>query len=331
MLGEAEKTIEYAYGDEGWKDKLTAYEGTPITYDAIGNVEEDGTWRYSWQAGKQLTRMESVGDTVRYTYNADGLRVRKESEIRGVTEYTLYGGQVVHLTRGTQDLHFWYGVGSGPVMVTYNGKDYGYVYNLQGDVVGLVDVADGFTEAVTYAYDAWGKPTACTGPMAETLGKENPFRYRGYVYDEETGVYYLRSRYYNPEWGRFLNAASVLGVVGGVFTHNAFVYCRDNPVTKLDKTGCYEEDVPTNTFNLDAAIKSQKLIKAANATTKRVERITSVDYNRQYNEPMIVTLTDLASGQTFDIFVKANSKLTYLSDWVPDTIEDFMVCLQKDK
>jgi len=226
MLGEAEKTIEYTYGDEGWKDKLTAYDGTPIQSDAIGNVVEDGTWRYSWQIGRQLAGMESAGNTVRYTYNADGLRVRKESESRGVTEYTLCGGKVVHLTRGTQDLHFWYGVGSGPVMVTYNGREYGYVYNLQGDVIGLVDVADGFTEAVTYGCDAWGKPTGCTGPMAETLGKENPFRYRGYVYDEETGLYYLKSRYYNPEWGRFINADTVLGEAGDLLSQNAFAYCE---------------------------------------------------------------------------------------------------------
>lgn len=276
MLGEAEKTIEYAYGDEGWKDKLTAYDGTPIQSDAIGNVVEDGTWRYSWQIGRQLARMESAGDTVRYTYNADGLRVRKESESRGVTEYTLYGGQVVHLTRGTQDLHFWYGVGSGPVMVTYNGKDYGYVYNLQGDVVGLMDVADGFTDAVTYSYDAWGKPTACTGPMAETLGRENPFRYRGYVYDEETGLYYLRSRYYNPEWGRFVNADSVM-------TRNIFAYCSGNPVSKMDSSGCYDEDVPTNTFNLSAAIKSMRATKVYYSAS-RYSPEKAADYSDKWAE-----------------------------------------------
>ena len=64
---------------------------------------------------------------------------------------------------------------------------------------------------VEYTYDAWGNPIDKTGTLAATLGTLNPFRYRGYVFDEETGLYYLKSRYYNPVWGRFVNADAVLG------------------------------------------------------------------------------------------------------------------------
>ena len=74
----------------------------------------------------------------------------------------------------------------------------------QGDVIALID-SNG-KKVVEYKYDAWGRRLSKTGTMASTLGTLNPFRYRGYVYDEETGLYYLRSRYYNPEWARFLNA-----------------------------------------------------------------------------------------------------------------------------
>ncbi len=70
-------------------------------------------------------------------------------------------------------------------------------------VISLFDNADALV--VEYEYDAWGKPIAATGSLAATPGKRNPFRYRGYVYDEETGLYYLRSRYYNPATGRFVN------------------------------------------------------------------------------------------------------------------------------
>ena len=73
-------------------------------------------------------------------------------------------------------------------MVAYNDVDYFYVYNLQGDVVALID-ANG-TQVVEYGYDAWGYPISKTGTMAATLGTVNPFRYRGYVYDEETGLYF---------------------------------------------------------------------------------------------------------------------------------------------
>ena len=78
-------------------------------------------------------------------------------------------------------------------MVRFDGADYFYVYNLQGDVVAMID-ANG-TQLVEYVYDAWGKPLSKTGSLKDTLGTINPFRYRGCVYDEETGLYYLRSRY----------------------------------------------------------------------------------------------------------------------------------------
>ena len=87
-------------------------------------------------------------------------------------------------------------------MVQYNGG--WYVKNLQRDIVGIID-SNG-TEGVKYSYDAWEKVMSSSGSKAGTLGKVNPFRCRGYVYDEESGLYYLRNRYYNPEWGRFLNA-----------------------------------------------------------------------------------------------------------------------------
>ena len=106
--------------------------------------------------------------------------------------------------KGGHDLHFFYDAQGKPGMVTYNDVDYFYVYNLQGDVVALID-ANG-TQVVEYVYDAWGNPISKTGSLAATIGTLNPFRYRGYVYDEETGLYYLRSRYYNPSWKRFINS-----------------------------------------------------------------------------------------------------------------------------
>ena len=88
--------------------------------------------------------------------------------------------------------------------VEFNGTVYTYLPNLQGDIVGILD--SGGALVVEYKYDAWGKPLSTTGTLADTLGKRNPFRYRGYVYDEETGLYNLKSRYYNPAAMRFLNS-----------------------------------------------------------------------------------------------------------------------------
>ena len=76
------------------------------------------------------------------------------------------------------------------------------------------------------------------GELADTLGKLNPFRYRGYVYDDETGLYYLNSRYYEPNVGRFLNAdGEIAGVGGDVQGYNVFAYCFDNPVNMSDPSG----------------------------------------------------------------------------------------------
>ena len=78
------------------------------------------------------------------------------------------------------------------------------------------------------------------------MGELNPFRYRGYVYDEETGLYYLRSRYYNPVWGRFISADALLGKTGALlgdvgltFGHNLFVYCGNNPIIYDDQEGAF--------------------------------------------------------------------------------------------
>ena len=135
----------------------------------------------------------------------------------------------------TDKLHFFYDAQSRPAQVKFNGAVYTYVHNLQGDIVGLLDSTGALV--VEYKYDAWGKPIATTGNLADTLGKRNPFRYRGYVYDEETGLYYLRSRYYNPTVGRFVNADGRAGRRGDILSHNVYCYCDNKPILCVDLNG----------------------------------------------------------------------------------------------
>ena len=117
-------------------------------------------------------------------------------------------------------------------MVTYNDVDYFYVYNLQGDVVALID-ANG-TQVVEYGYDAWGYPISKTGSLAATIGTLNPFRYRGYVYDEETELYYLRNRYYKSAWRRFINSDGLISGTDDILNKAQFTYCSNNPVMMSD-------------------------------------------------------------------------------------------------
>ena len=222
------ETVTYTYGDANWRDKLTAVNGSAIRYDAIGNPLNDGTWTYTWQNGRQLQKMQKSGVTAEFVYNADGLRVQKT--VNGVaTKYTLHGKNVVHMTSGTDELHFFYDAQNRPAVVVYNGTAYAYVKSLQGDIVAILD--ENGNTVVSYGYDAWGAPLWCTGELAETLGKVQPFRYRGYVFDEETGLYYLRSRYYNPRWGRFVNAD------GAIIQKNLFAYCSNGPIVGYDPSG----------------------------------------------------------------------------------------------
>ena len=90
---------------------------------------------------------------------------------------------------------------------------------------------------VEYTYDAWGKVLSVTGTLASTVGQINPFRYRGYYYDTETGWYYLQTRYYDPEVGRFINADGYVSTGQGIIGNNMFAYCGNNPVMHSDPSG----------------------------------------------------------------------------------------------
>ena len=237
------ETVTYEYGDANWRDKLTAVNGSTIRYDAIGNPLNDGTWTYTWQNGRQLQKMQKSGVTAEFVYNADGLRVQKT--VNGVvTKYTLHGKNVVHMTSGTDELHFFYDAQNRPAVVVYNGTAYAYVKSLQGDTVAILD--ENGNAVVSYGYDAWGAPLWCTGELAETLGKVQPFRYRGYVFDEETGFYYVSSRYYDPEIGRFISpdTTDVLTATPmGLTDKNLYAYCDNNPVVRVDHGGQFWETV----------------------------------------------------------------------------------------
>lgn len=230
-------TKTYTYDDSTWKDLLTKYNGTTLSYDNIGNLTGDGTWTYTWEHGRQLAGMSKSGATISYAYNADGQRISKT--VNGTTtQYNYAGGRLTQMKKGSNILHFDYDA-LGPSVVRYAGVDYYYHRNAQGDITAISDVNGAMV--VKYTYDAWGNVLTTTGTMASTLGALNPLRYRGYVYDTETGLYYLNSRYYNPSWGRFINAdtpeVATLSPGSATWDKNLFAYCDNNPVMRTDDGG----------------------------------------------------------------------------------------------
>jgi len=150
-------------------------------------------------------------------------------------KYVYNGSQLARMTVGGNTLSFIYDATGAPVVVVWNGVPYYYVTTLQGDVLVIMDLAGDIV--VSYDYDAWGKILTIGGSMASTLGTLNPLRYRGYVYDQETGLYYLQSRYYNPEWGRFFNADVFISTGQGLLGNNMFAYCNNNPICYADPSG----------------------------------------------------------------------------------------------
>ena len=234
-----EETL-YTYGDAEWGDLLTAYNGEEITYDGIGNPLSYRGWTMSWQGGRQLAGMTKGSDTLSFAYNESGLRTSKT--VNGVTHnYVWQGSKLAADITDVYALYFHYD-SSGEVIGftrTANGTDteYFYVKNLQGDILKVITATG--TEAATYTYDAWGKLLTSTGDMADV----NPLRYRGYFYDAETGLYYLQSRYYDPEVSRFINPdVFATSDIDGVLAANMFAYCENNPIRNTDSTGTIGAD-----------------------------------------------------------------------------------------
>ncbi len=185
------------------------------------------------QYGRQLSTAQKSGLSLSYRYNASGIRTEKT--VNGVTtEYYLDGSSIVAEKTGTDVIWYLYD-GMGLAGFELNGTSYYYVYNGQGDVIGILDSSG--NRVVTYTYDSWGSPLSVTGSLASTVGQKNPIRYRGYYYDTETGLYYLQSRYYDPVVGRFLNADGLLGANGDLMSYNLYAYCSNNPVNLSDPTG----------------------------------------------------------------------------------------------
>ena len=249
----ADKTVNYAYGDANWKDKLTSYNGETITYDAIGNPLSYKGYTLTWQNGRQLASLSGNGLTASYTYDVDGLRTSKT--VNGVKhEYYYIGERLQHEKYGNVKLWFFYDSDGNPSGVRYtNGTtttDYHFVCNWRGDVIGIYDVTGALL--ANYKYDAWGNIVSVTDSNGEAItdpnhiANVNPIRYRGYYYDSETGLYYVSSRYYDTEIDRFITLDTIdvlTATPTGLTDKNLYAYCDNNPIVRVDRGGQVWETV----------------------------------------------------------------------------------------
>ena len=275
------RTYTYSYNNDLWKDELTSYTRvihdssgdrtytTPAnTYDAIGNPKKYFGSDLEWDYGRQLRRFYSGLYDTTYSYNADGMLIKQAVTYNTIPDYPInysyenfYDGTTL-IRRTGQGFDAWFdydesgspvgmnvttttGSSSNPTVTT---TQYYFVKNLQGDIVAIADSTG--TIKCRYTYDSWGKVLSVVGPNGTPSLTDhtnpaniNPFRYRGYYYDAENQLYWLQSRFYDPNTGRFLNADSQLNLKDGFTGTNLFVYCGNNPVNRVDYTGHFWSEI----------------------------------------------------------------------------------------
>ena len=215
----------YSYDYEG--DRLVSYNGESIAYNVLGNPTSYRGNATEWQYGNRLTKF----GTTTFAYDGAGRRVGK-----GNIAFTYDSdGRLLKQSNG---LEFIYD-NSGVIGLKYSGNTYFYRRDCQGNIIALID--NNGAVVVEYKYDAWGNHEAeVASEYYVALANLNPFRYRGYYFDEETGLYYLQTRYYDPEVGRFIFRDSIeYADPETICGLNLYAYCGNNPVMNVDPTGTF--------------------------------------------------------------------------------------------
>ena len=251
-------SFTYGNGRRDVLSKITLPDGQTFTptHDIVGNPSHVMTGngnRYAatWSYGRRLTGLSSGSEAFSYSYNADGIRTAKT--VNGVKHtYALSGTTILNeewTENGVQHLLMYvYDANGSPTGMVYRNstmsmgvfEEYLFVKNIQGDILHVYNSAG--KKLVSYVYDAWGNiiSTTYSNGGGTSAARFNPFTYRGYYRDSETGMYYLNSRYYNPKMGRFISADTT-DVLSLPYHHpgqyNLFSYCNNNPVNDIDDDG----------------------------------------------------------------------------------------------
>ncbi len=223
----------YTYGNSVWRDQLTGYTGYgAFVYDTCGNPTTYDGKSLIWEKGRQLKQF----GTNTFKYNGEGIRTNKNS-----TQYILDGRRILFEKTGATTTQYLYGSDGSIIGFKREDDTYYYIKNQQGDIIKVTDVSG--IVLTKYVYDAWGNHKVYDANNIENtdsafIGNINPFRYRSYYYDVETGLYYLNARYYDPKTGRFINADDPLNCdPEDINAFNLYAYCGNNPIMLCDSSG----------------------------------------------------------------------------------------------
>lgn len=231
----------FEYKNADWEDQLTKFNNDIITYDAIGNPILINNTKLVWENGRQLISYNDGLNIISYEYNDDGIRLSKT--VNGIqTKYYLEGINVVLEETPNYMIQYIRGADDKLIAFKYNGTMYYYIRNLQDDIVAIVDY--NYNIVAEYRYNSWGEIIEMLdsngNPISKTqdhIANINPYRYRSYYYDQETEMYYLNSRYYNPKWGRFVSSDNYITNDYRVLGSNMYIYCKNNYINEDDISG----------------------------------------------------------------------------------------------
>ena len=365
-LGTVQSTRLYSYTDSTWGDLLTKANDT-LEYDEMGNPTLigyylDGAGYYmagtelEWQ-GRQLMeyrgfldegdgngRYYDMSTTLTFTYNADGIRTSKT--VDGVKhEYLLNGSQILG-ERWTIEgvkytLIYLYDENGSPTGLKYRtnayaANEYDYFFfekNLQGDIVAVYNASG--TKIGSYIYDAWGvcNTSVTSGnTMLENsiVQSYNPFRYRGYYCDTQSGWYYLQSRYYNPYWGRFISADGYVSTGTGLLAHNMYAYCNIITVSTItntltqDKVLHTQNEIVSSTLSTSSTPPTQKAPVENTLVQIEIRDVTNEVNAALYSAALNATLLDTIAynapwysrlGAELGLYKEFYSWVNHKADW----------------
>ncbi len=221
--------------DETIKDRITSVGGQRITYECEESINPT-TWNgrgYDYE-GRQLRRYTYNRKGMNYVYDDRAQRIRKENDEGYSTRYYYNGDKLVIEDGPNGRLEFLYDENGRLYGFVKDEKKYFYIKDITGTILGIADESGAIVGK--YEYSAYGKCTITQN--VNNIATINPFRFKCYYYDEESGMYYCHTRYFVPEWGRWLNADNPnflqFDNINGL---NLFAYCNNNPVMYSDPSG----------------------------------------------------------------------------------------------
>lgn len=230
-------SINFVY-DNAIKDRLVSVNGVAISYDSSNplNPTKYGSKGFNFE-GRRLTRFSLTDEDYDYKYNDQGLRIQKKNNHMTTWDYTYDGDKLIYESSPYGKLNFLYDENNMLYgFIKDNTEKYLYIRDNLQNIIAITTLSGEIV--VKYTYDAWGKLLSTTGSLAFDIGALNPFKYKGYYYDQESGMYYCKSRYYVPDWCRWLNADNPENIkICSVVDTNLFVYCNNQPLIYSDENG----------------------------------------------------------------------------------------------